>query len=124
MCSFRHRSVILFFFCEVPAFFFTLDFKYLPITVISNGQVPLLRAVSLTSHITIVKPTAYCSLDLTTLPLLSLQTIVVGLIVSMLSMADGDGVQATTEPDVPGSTNPETLPGHVRIGPSLSEIIK
>lgn len=98
-----------------------MTIKYLPTTVMLNWQDPSFSAVSLTLHVIVVKPTAYMSPDITTLPISSLHTILAVTSPSTVSLADGDGDHETVDNAVPGSTVAEgTSLGHVTAGASLS----
>ncbi len=95
--------------------------KYLPTTVMLNWHDPSFSAVSLTLHVTVVKPTAYISPDNTTLPISSSHTTLGVTLPSTISLADGDGDHLTVDNAVPASTFMEgTSLGHVTVGASLS----
>lgn len=86
-----------------------------------NWHDPSFSAVSLTLHVTVVKPTAYISPDNTTLPISSSHTTLAVTLPSTTSLADGDGDHETVDNAVPGSTFIEEISfGHVTVGASLS----
>ena len=92
----------------------------LPVTVMVNSQEPSFSAVSLTLHVTVVRPSVYKSADITTLPRQSVHTIVLLSMVSTLSVPLGNGDQVTLAVDSPWSMDTELLLGQSTVGASVS----
>ena len=88
----------------------------------SNWLDPSFSAVSLALQVTVVVPTGKLSPDITTLPAVSLHTMVVGSMTpSTMSLADGDVGQVTLAAVTPVATNTEGIVlGEVTTGGSLS----
>ena len=87
-----------------------------------NSHDPSFSAVSLALHVTDVKPTAYVSPDITTVPEPSSHIMLAARIEpSTLSLADGNGDHVTLATAIPASTFMEaTVLGHATVGASLS----
>ena len=85
-----------------------------------NSQEPSFSAVSLTLHVTVVRPSVYKSPDITALPRQSVHTIVLLSMVSTLSVAVGNGDQVTLAVDSPRSMDTELLLGQSTVGVSVS----